>query len=195
MRERRPGDWRVDLARRHPLEDRVETAVDDHPAWTRLRSSTSSLNRLDFQLLGPGERLCELELKAKNQPYRSWGDLRPDTAEVDLFILDELALRKIVDAGRHAFLLVRDLPADRWVLWSTMDLVLASKTRVNRRLATGVDRLKAKVLLDQRDTPHHYDTLVAALSAMATAVHVVDCHWDAIGPWPTDRIIDTVGAA
>src|SRR4051794_8434894 len=108
MRERRPSDWRVDLARRHPLESRVETALDDHPALTRLGSRTASLDRLDFAVLGPGERLCELELKAKHQPYRSWADLRPGVAERDLFILDELALRKVIDAGRYAFLLVND---------------------------------------------------------------------------------------
>jgi hypothetical protein len=195
MRERRPGDWRVDLARRHPLERLVEAALDDHPALVRLSTSTASLDRLDFSLLAPGERLCELELKAKHQPYQQWSRLRPDTPERDLFILDELALRKVIDAGRHAFLLVHDEPGGRWVLWSTMDLVLATKMRANRCLATGVDRLKAKVLLDLTDTPHHHQTLTAALSALASAVRVIDRHWSAIGPWPTNRTIHTVGAA
>jgi hypothetical protein len=195
MRERRPGDWRIDLARRHPLEDAVETALDDHPALTRLGSHTASLDRLDFPVLGPGDRLCELELKAKHQPYRSWADLRPATAERDLFILDELALRKVIDAGRYAFLLIYDQPTDRWVLWTTMDLVLADKVRVNRRLATGIDRVKAKVLLDLTDSPHHHPSLVAALSAVASAVRVIDRHWTDIGPWPSNRTIHTVGAA
>jgi hypothetical protein len=195
MRERRPGDWRVDLARRHPLEGRVEDALDAHPALTRLASHTSSLDRLDFAVLAPGERLCQLELKAKHQPYRAWGDLRAATAEQDLFILDELALRKVVAAGPYAALLVRDDPGDRWVLWTTMDLVLADKVRVNRRLATGLDRIKAKVLLDLTDSPHHHTTLTAALSALAVAMRMIDRHWNGIGPWPTNRTIHTVGAA
>jgi hypothetical protein len=195
MRERRPGDWRVDLARRHPLEHAVELALDNHPALTRLSSRTAALDRLDFAVLGPGERLCELELKAKHQPYRSWSDLRPGVAERDLFILDELALRKVIDAGRYAFLLVHDQPTNRWVVWTTMDLVLASKVRVNRRLTTGIDRVKAKVLLDLTDSPHHHTELVAALSAVASATRVIDRHWTDIGPWPSNRHIDTVGAA
>jgi hypothetical protein len=195
MRERRPGDWRIDLARRHPLEDLVEESIDQHPALQRLSSSTNSLDRLDFQVLAPGERLCEIELKAKHQPYHAWGHLRPDTAERDLFILDELALRKLVDAGRYAFLLVHDQPQQRWLVWSTMELVLASKVRVNRRLATGVDRLKAKILLDVNETPYHESDPMAALSTVASYVRVIDRHWTSIGAWPTNRSIPVAGAA
>src|SRR4051812_35880200 len=108
MRPRVPGDWRIDLARRHLVEGQVEDALDSHPELTRLSSSTSAFDRLDFQVLGPGERLCELELKAKHQRYQGWA--RPGVSERDLFILDELALRKILDAGRHGFLLVHDQP-------------------------------------------------------------------------------------
>lgn len=195
MRERRRGDWRIDLARRHPLESHVETAIDEHPALTRLASSTSSMDRLDFQILGPGERLCELELKAKHQTYRGWSDLRPDVNEADLFILDELALRKIIGAGPYAILLINDQPSDRWVVFTIMDLVLAPKVCVDRRLATGVDRIKAKVLLDLTDAHQHHPTATTALSAVASYMKVVDRHWNAIGPWPTVRTSPVVGAA
>jgi hypothetical protein len=65
-----------------------------------------------------------------------------------VFILDELALRRVVDAGRYAFLLVRDLPGERWALWSTAELVLAAKVRVSRRLAATTVTDKGKVLID-----------------------------------------------
>ena len=148
-------------------------------------------------MLGPGERSWSSSPSSRpsSSPTGSWADLRRGVAERDLFILDELALRKVIDAGRYAFLLVNDQPTNRWVLWTTMDLVLATKVRVNRRLATGIDQLKAKVLLDLGDSPHHYDSLVAALSAMASALRVIDRHWTDIGPWPSNRPIDTVGAA
>lgn len=35
MRERRPADWRVDLAERHPLEAEVAAALDAHPVLVR----------------------------------------------------------------------------------------------------------------------------------------------------------------
>jgi len=193
MRERRPGDWRVDLARRHRYEDLVEAAIDDHPALTRMASSTSSLDRLDFQVLGPGERLVEIELKAKHQPYRGWGHLRPATRESDLFIVDELTMRKLVDAGRYAFLLVRDDPGDRWVVWTMFDLVLAAKARVDRPLATGTDRTKGKLLVDLADTPHHHRSLPEALDAIARLCGEIDHRWHAIESWPTRPL--TTGAA
>jgi hypothetical protein len=194
MRERRRGDWRIDLARRHPLETQVRHAIEEHPALTLLTSSTDSMDRLDFQVLGPGERLCEIELKAKHQTYRGWSAYRPDVAESDLFILDELALRKIVGAGRYGMLLVNDQPSGRWIVFTVMDLVLASKARVDRRLATGVDRIKAKVLLDLNDSDQHHASATAALSAVASYMKVIDRHWNAIEPWPS-RHCNRLGAA
>ena len=184
MRERRPADWRVDLAQRRPLESEVEAALDAHAILVRLSSSTTSLDRLDYQILGPGERLCQLELKAKRQPYKGWSALRPEVAPTDLFILDELALRRIVDAGRYGFLLVRDMPEDRWAVWSTAELVLATKVRVGRRLVTGVERTKGKVLIDLSSAAVVTKTLPAALSALATLVGLIDRRWSDIAPWP-----------
>ncbi len=195
MRERRPGDWKIDLARRHPLERTVEAALDAHRGLHRLSSSLNSMDRLDYQVLGPGERLCEIELKAKHHPYQGWAALRPDVGETDLFIVDELTIRKLLSAGRYGFLLVNDQPAQRWLVWSLMDLVFSSKVRVNRRLATGADRIKAKVLLDNNDTDHHHTDLAAALTGIATLVTVSDQRWNDIQAWPADSVIPTIGAA
>lgn len=183
MRERRASDWRIDLAQRHPLESQVARALDEHPELVRLSSCTASVDRLDYQLLGPGERLCELELKAKRQPYRGWAQLRPELAEADVFILDELALRRVVDAGRYAFLLVRDLPRERWALWSTAELVLASKVRVSRELATS-GTSKGKLLIDLGASAAVAPTLPAALSALAKLVRLIDRQWSDIAAWP-----------
>lgn len=176
MRERRPADWRVDLAERHPLEAEVAAALDAHPVLVRLSTWTASCDRLDY--------LCELELKAKRRPYQGWSALRPDVDPVDLFILDELALRRIVDAGRYGFLLVRDMPARRWALWSTAELVLATKVRASRRLATGADRTKGKLLMDLASAAAVTDTLAGALSELAALVGVIDRRWGDIAPWP-----------
>ncbi len=169
MRERRPSDWKVDLAQRHPIEAQVARALDEHPELVRLSSSTASLDRLDYQLLGPGERLCELELKTKRQPYRGWAHLRPELAETDLFILDELALRRVVDAGRYPFLLVRDVPGRRWALWSTAELVLATKMRVSRKLATS-GTFKGKLLIDLGGGGRRRPLTAGPLGALAELV-------------------------
>lgn len=184
MRERRPADWGIDLGRRHPLEDEFAAALAAHPALLLVRRSTAALDALDYQVLGPGERLAQVELKAKHQPYRGWSHLRPGLAERDLFILDELALRRLVEAGRYGYLVVVDAPSARWCVWSTAELVLASKVRTVRVLASGRTRLKAKVLLDLGESGTTAGSSAEAADALARSLAQCDRHWEAIGPWP-----------
>ena len=151
------------------------------------------MDRLDFQLLAPGERLCEVELKAKHQRYNGWQDFTRNTPERDLFIVDELTIRKLLSAGRYAFLLLRDDPCDRWTVWSIMELVLASKTRATRQLATSNGGSKAKILLDLNDSSYHYTHVDDALTGIANLVATTDQLWNDIGAWPSGPPIATVG--
>ena len=80
MRERRPQDWVTDLAGRHSLEQRMALALAGHPDCVLLKRATSSLDELDYAIAGPGDRLGQGGLKAKHQPYRGWGHLRPELA-------------------------------------------------------------------------------------------------------------------
>ena len=189
MRDRRPADWVTDLAGRHRLEDEMARALATHTELVLARRATHSLDALDFTVLGPGERLAQVELKAKHQTYRGWTQLRPELAEADLFILDELALRKIVDVGRYAYLVVADLPTGRWCVWSTADLVLATKVRTVRGLATGAGRLKAKVLIDFREAAAVVDSPTAAAGVVASSLGHCDRLWAAIEPWPGGPIV------
>ena len=160
-----------------------------HPELVLARRATQSLDALDFTVLGPGERLAQVELKAKHQPYRGWAQLRPELAERDVFILDELALRRIVDAGRYAHLGVADIPVGRWCVWSTADLVLASKVRTVRGLATGAGRVKAKVLIDFAEAAAAVDSPTAAADVVASSLGRCDRLWEAIEPWPGGPIV------
>jgi hypothetical protein len=184
MRERRPGDWTRDLAGRHALEASMAASLVRHPQLTLLKRSTASLERLDYAIVGPGERFAQVELKAKHQSYRGWQSLRPDVLEPNLFILDELALRKIIDAGRYAYLVVADLPSRRWCVWSTLDLVLASKVRTVRDLAAGTGRQKAKLLIDLEEAAARVQHEDAAADAIARMIESCDQDWRAIEPWP-----------
>jgi hypothetical protein len=185
MRERRSSDWVIDLNGRHGIESQVEHALVSHSRLTLLRASTQSFDRLDFQILAPGERLVELEVKAKHQPLSSgWQRLRPDVQSADLFVLDELALRKILDAGRYAFLLVRDIPRARWVLWSAGDLLVASRVRHARRLDKEASAIKGKLVFDLSETGFSTPTLSDALDSLTTTVASIDAMWADVSPWP-----------
>lgn len=189
VRDRRPADWATDLAGRHGLENQFAAALGAHPELVVVRRSTHSLDALDYDVVGPGERLAQVELKAKRQPYQGWAALRPELAERNVFLLDELALRKIIDGGRYAYLVVADLPSRRWWVWSTVELVLASKLRTVRALATGTTRLKAKVLLDLAEAGFIVDSPTAATEVIAASLVVADRQWSAIEPWPHGPVV------
>jgi hypothetical protein len=186
MRERRSSDWVIDLNGRHGVEAEVEHGLVTHAHLSLLRSSTSSFDHLDFQILAPGERLVELEVKAKHQPLSDgWRQLRPDVDPADLFVLDELALRKIVDAGRYAFLLVRDVPRARWVLWSAGDLLVASRVRHVRQIQKGrLPMRKGKLLFNLAEAGVSCRTLPTALDALTQTVGHLEHWWADISPWP-----------
>jgi len=188
MRERRSSDWVVDLAGRHGIEAQVEHAIVAHPKLSLLQSSTASFDRLDFQLLAPGERLVELEVKAKHQPLSpGWRQLRPDVDAPDLFVLDELALRKILDAGRYAFLVVRDIPAARWCLWSAGDLLVASRVRHTRTIDRTVSRAKGKLVFNLAEAGHTTRSLPEVLDTLCATTARLESWWSDIAPWPAHK--------
>ena len=187
MRERRPGDWVTDLAGRHTIERKVHYALRACPTLQLVHVATDSLNELDFVTVGPGRRVAPLEVKAKLQPYRGWNTVAPHLNAANVFILDELALRKIVEAGRYAFLLVWDAPVGRWCIWSSLDLVLATKVRVARPLAGHAGRtglVKAKVILDLDEAAHTCTDLIAVCDAVTEDLETCDLGWSSVTPWP-----------
>ena len=106
-------------------------------------------------------------------------------AGAGLLILDELALRKLVEAGKYAFLLVRDIPGDRWAVWSTHDLVMTPKARVTRQLAVGTGAVKGKVLISFAEDAHLFGDAGRAIDFIADTLRKIDQRWQDIAPWPT----------
>ncbi len=184
MRERRRADWVTDLAGRHKLESQVAHALEASGNVWLLVNQTDRFDRLDYTVATHRVPVASVELKAKWQPYRGWAQHRPDVDQVDLFILDELSLRRIVAAGTHTHLLIYDHPACRWVLYGVADLILAPKARVSRRLSGRRTLEKGKVLLDLNDGHHAGSDLGAAVELLATFVNDIDRRWAQIEPWP-----------
>jgi hypothetical protein len=140
--------------------------------------------------LSHSERFVELELKAKNQQLsQGWQQLRPEVREADLFVIDELALRKITDAGRFAFLLVWDAPSRRWALWSSGDLLVASRRRHTRSLDTPAGKTKGKLLFDISEAGCIARDLEGALDALVVMADHLDRWWQDIAPWPSSGAV------
>lgn len=119
---------RTAFQRRHDLEQsrEFEEEVLRHlPQHTIAR--TDSTTELDFYLPG-----VYLECKEKRQKLtKRW--LLSDAEEGDLFILDELSLRKALVHAPYSWFLLRDVPGGcRLFLASAMEVAVAEKVRRNR---------------------------------------------------------------
>lgn len=111
---------------------------------------TRAYHELDFTLLLPAGVRFHLEAKEKQKPYnpRSWPEFAP---EPDLFILDDLTVRKCLAFSPRAGVVVKDAPGKRYLFFSVVDLALMPRQRVNRAIEKNARELKGKWLIDLRN--------------------------------------------
>ena len=186
MRPRVARDWVTDLAGRRDLETRFGTALSHAPGVSLVEDNTTGFDELDYTVTVRGIGVAGVELKAKWQHYSSgWARRCPQVAERDLFILDELALRKIIATGRHGYLAIYDHPSTRWLIFGTTDLVLAPKTRVARPLQGNRPTTKGKVLIGLTDGHHAGTTTATAIEALTAIMSATERRWSQVEPWPT----------
>lgn len=88
-----------------------------------------------------------LEVKEKQRRYNAKNWL-PFVKESDLFILDDLTVRKCLVHAPRRGILVRDGVNQVYVFLSVMDLALMPKMRVNRAIRRKRDGVKGKWLLN-----------------------------------------------
>jgi hypothetical protein len=112
-----------------------------------------SCKLLDFTL--PkfiGERSFHLDVKEKRQRIntRNWPSVT-ESEEPFRFIIDDLAARKILAHAPYAGLLVRNNLTALYYWFSSFDLALMPKTRVNRPIEKKARLLKGKWIIDFRN--------------------------------------------
>lgn len=122
---------------------------------------TKSKQALDFTISFEGKVAFHLDVKEKRQHYnlQYWPAYAP---EEDLFIIDDLAVRKCIGFAPHSGVLVRDNLRKRYHFFSVIDLALMPRLRLNRPGERNVKELKGKWLVNlQNSIPA--DTLHKAL--------------------------------
>jgi hypothetical protein len=126
----------------------VEQAVKRHLDRTSLRytDNTTSFKKPDFTVWFQ-ETPFFLEVKEKRQAYNAhnWPAFVP---EADLFILDDLTVRKCLGYAPRAGVLVRNNLDARYFFFSVIDLALMPKLRVNRPINRNAPELKGKWLVN-----------------------------------------------
>lgn len=149
---RPPGAKRADFAAAAEFEDRVAGAMGV-PLHTRFQSKN------DLDIWVPG---YFVEVKEKKQPLTSRWHLLPDTDERDLFVLDELTVRRALNHWPNVYFLIRDVPGGgRLFLVAIWELVVNEKVVRRNRVEKG------KWILDLSDYRQLGD--IADLHSIAVA--------------------------
>lgn len=90
-------------------------------------------NRLDWWVPG-----FYLDVKEKKQRLTARWHLLPGVPEVELFVLDELAVRKAMRHFPHAYFVIRDVPGGNRIFLARVDEVVAAEhVQANRTGNTG----------------------------------------------------------
>lgn len=126
----------------------------------------TSVNDLDLWLPG-----LFIELKEKKQKYTDRWLLLPEVPESEIFIMDELTVRRALAHYPGVLFLIRDVPSGRLKHVPLWELVVVERARVNR---AG----KGKWVIDMR----HFRDVETPVAAHELAVReLVDQSWRGSG--------------
>ena len=127
-----------------------------------------SFKYLDFSF-GPrkGDRRFHFDAKEKRHPINLKNWPASSVPQEHLFILDDLAARKVLAFAPNAGLLIRDNTRATYHFFTVIDLFLMPKLRVNRPIENEVHAMKGKWLIDLRNA-FTSDSLAASFDAINT---------------------------
>ena len=126
--------------------------------------NTESFVKLDFGVAFGTSGYFSFDTKEKIDPYQA-NNWPISISEENLFIIDDLAARKILKYAPYSGVIVRDRPLNRYFFISIVDLYLMPKVRVNRSINRNQPAQKGKWLIDLCNVIH-YDRLELIFNAI-----------------------------
>lgn len=154
---------------------------------------TRSHHELDFALPDPG---IHLDVKEKLQQFSkaNWSNVA--TPQEYLFIIDDLAVRKMLLHAPRSFCLIKDSSPSppMYYIYSIVDLLCIPKTRVRRPIERQVKGYKGKWLVDLRDAAA-FVSLDGALDYVLAYEKqfpaIFQEHIDCWGKYPSERLVES----
>ena len=115
----------------------------------RFEDHSESYKELDFVIYF-SEAIFHLDVKEKIQKYQTanWPKIMP---ECEMFILDDLSVRKCLAYAPNSGILIRDNLSSRYYFFSVVDLALMPRTRVNRQINKNQHGQKGKWVINLRN--------------------------------------------
>lgn len=117
----------------------------------KFEDASSSYKRLDFTIFDKhNQPSFHLDVKEKRQKYnlKNWAEFAP---EPDLFVLDDLTVRKCLAHAPNSGVLIRDNLRKKYFFLSILDLALMPRLRVNRPINRNHLEVKGKWLINLRN--------------------------------------------
>jgi len=127
------------------LEQEVKTFLSNK--HVKFDDNSASFKNPDFTVFWNDIPYFYLEVKEKRQKYdmSNWPEY---TEETDLFILDDLTVRKCLAYSPKSGIMIRDNLRNAYFFLSVVDLALMPRMRVNRPIERNVATLKGKWLIN-----------------------------------------------
>jgi hypothetical protein len=159
----------------------------------RLSDRTRSHHELDFALPDAG---IFFDVKEKLQPFSKAHWPSAAKAQEHLFIIDDLAVRKMLLHAPKSFCLIKDssLAPPVYYLYSIVDLLCIPKVRARRPIERNVKAYKGKWLVDLRDAAAFVsldDAMQYMLAYEKKFRSIFQEHIDCWGRYPSERLIES----
>jgi hypothetical protein len=151
---------------------------------------TSSHTSLDFHLT---RRNIHIDTKEKCQKFSMNNWKEAPMPQEHLFIIDDLAVRKLLLYAPNSFSIIRDssLTPPMHYVYSIVDFLCMPKKRCRRRISKSVTTLKGKWLVDLRDAAA-FETLDEAMEYILRYSEkrkaILETHIDCWGNYRSERI-------
>jgi hypothetical protein len=113
---------------------------------------SKSFKNLDFSFVDPGTQYrFHFDAKEKRQVYNMNNWQIENVPQEHLFIIDDLAARKVLGYAPKSGIIIRDNLRKKYFLFTILDLFLMPKKRANRSIRKNIETFKGKWLLDFRN--------------------------------------------
>lgn len=170
------------------FEHDVKTYLMDR--GEQFADGTSSHTSLDFHLT---RRNIHLDVKEKCQKFSMSNWREASMPQENLFIIDDLAVRKLLLHAPNSFIIIRDSsldPAMHYV-YSIVDFLCMPKKRCRRTISKTITTVKGKWLIDLRDAAA-FDTLDEAMHYILHYAEkhraIFETHLDCWGNYRSEKI-------
>lgn len=151
---------------------------------------TESHSAIDFFL--PQDNIY-IDAKEKRQQFAMNNWREAVMPQEFLFILDDLAVRKLLFHAPNSFILICDTSSRhrQYFVYSIVDLLCIPKKRCRRPIRRSVPAYKGKWLIDLRDAAS-FDELQSAMDYLLSYKKkfkpIFETHIDCWGKYPTENI-------